>query len=205
MTGGGVCVENTAIAGLLAVTIPLHGDDRGWFKENWQTEKMAAAGLPPLDFVQQNVAFNRMAGVTRGIHAEPWNKYVSVACGSVFAAIVDLRKGAGFGTVSCHLLTPERALLIPVGCGNSYQVLEPATAYIYLTTGLWSSGMTYPAVSPLDPRLAIEWPIPAADAVLSAKDLAAPPLTDFVALGPEFGSGSGRPGSRAAAPGQGAA
>jgi dTDP-4-dehydrorhamnose 3,5-epimerase len=179
---GGVVVARTPIAGLLDVTIPVHGDDRGWFKENWQVEKMRAAGLPDLNFVQQNVAFNQLAGVTRGIHAEPWNKYVSVACGRVFAAIVDLREGENFGTVSCHELTPEHALLIPVGCGNSYQVLEPATAYIYLTTGLWSAGLTYPSVSPLDEQLAIQWPIPPAEAVLSEKDLSAAPLADFVPL-----------------------
>jgi dTDP-4-dehydrorhamnose 3,5-epimerase len=179
---GGVVVEQATIAGLLSVTIPVHGDDRGWFKENWQVEKMRAAGLPDLDFVQQNVAFNTTAGVTRGIHAEPWDKYVSVACGRVFAAIVDLREGDGFGTVSCHELTPDRALLIPKGCGNSYQVLEPATAYIYLTTGLWSPGLTYPAVSPLDAQLAIDWPIPAAQAVLSDKDLSAPPLAELTPL-----------------------
>ncbi|MCW2547813.1 MAG: dTDP-4-dehydrorhamnose reductase [Mycobacterium sp.] len=186
-----VVVTKTAIEGLLEITIPVHGDERGWFKENWQIEKMRAAGLPELAFVQQNVAFNRAAGVTRGIHAEPWDKYVSVACGRVYAAIVDLREGPGFGTVSGHELTPDKALLIPVGCGNSYQVLEPATAYIYLTTGLWSAGMTYPAVSPMDAELAIDWPLSGEQAVLSAKDLAAPPLAEFIPLGADFGSASG--------------
>jgi dTDP-4-dehydrorhamnose 3,5-epimerase len=184
---GGVAVESTAIDGLLSVTIPVHGDERGWFKENWQTEKMRAAGMPELDFVQQNVAFNKSAGVTRGIHAEPWYKYVSVACGKVFAAIVDLREGEAFGTVSCYELTPDRALLIPAGCGNSYQVLEPATAYIYLTTGLWSPQLTYPAVSPLDAELAIAWPLSGEQAVLSAKDTAAPPLAEFARLTADFG------------------
>ena len=183
----GVEVTKTAIEGLLEISIPVHGDERGWFKENWQVEKMRAAGLPELHFVQQNVAFNATAGVTRGIHAEPWDKYVSVACGRVYAAIVDLREGPNFGTVSGHELTPDKALLIPVGCGNSYQVLEPATAYIYLTTGLWSAGMTYPAVSPMDTELAIEWPLSGAHNVLSAKDLAAPPLAEFTPLGVDFG------------------
>jgi dTDP-4-dehydrorhamnose 3,5-epimerase len=184
----GVTVTKTAIEGLLEIGIPVHGDERGWFKENWQIEKMRAAGLPELNFVQQNVAFNATAGVTRGIHAEPWSKYVSVACGKVYAAIVDLREGPAFGTVSGHELTPEKALLIPVGCGNSYQVLEPATAYIYLTTGLWSAGMTYPAVSPMDPALGIEWPLSGEQNVLSAKDLAAAPLSEFTPLGADFGS-----------------
>ena len=185
----GVVVARTAIPNLLEVTIPVHGDERGWFKENWQAQKMVEAGLPKLDFVQQNVAFNAVAGVTRGIHAEPWQKYVSVASGRVFAAIVDLRAGAHFGTVVCRELTPERALLIPVGCGNSYQVLEPATAYIYLTTGLWSPGASYPGVSPLDPALGIDWPLSGEQAVMSAKDLAAPLLADFVPLTDEFGAG----------------
>jgi dTDP-4-dehydrorhamnose 3,5-epimerase len=183
----GVEVTKTAIEGLLEISIPVHGDERGWFKENWQVEKMRAAGLPDLDFVQQNVAFNATAGVTRGIHAEPWDKYVSVACGRVYAAIVDLREGPNFGTVSGHELTPDKALLIPVGCGNSYQVLEPATAYIYLTTGLWSAGMTYPAVSPMDSELAIEWPLSGEHNVLSAKDLGAPPLAEFTPLSADFG------------------
>ena len=142
---------------------------------------MRAAGLPELDFVQQNVAFNAAAGVTRGIHAEPWDKYVSVACGRVFAAIVELRDGPGFGTVVCRELTPDQALLIPAGCGNSYQVLEPATAYIYLTTGLWDPSIS---VSGASPRWIPRWPstgrCPASAAVLSAKDLAAPPLAEFV-------------------------
>ena len=184
----GVTVEQTPIDGLFSITIPVHGDERGWFKENWQVEKMRAAGLPELAFVQQNVAFNALAGVTRGIHAEPWHKYISVACGRVFAGIVDLRAGSGFGAVSCHEITPERALLIPPGCGNSYQVLEPATAYIYLTTGLWQAGLVYPGISPLDPALGIDWPIPAEEATLSDKDLKAPLLADFPPLGADFGS-----------------
>ena len=185
---GGVVVETTAIAGLFEITIPVHGDERGWFKENWQQLKMAAAGLPAMDFVQQNVAFNATAGVTRGVHAEPWHKYVSVACGKVFAAIVDLREGAGFGTVVSRELTPERALLIPPGCGNSYQVLEPATAYIYLTTGLWQPGMVYPGICPTDPALGIDWPLSGDAQVLSAKDIAAPPIAEFTPLTAAFGA-----------------
>ena len=51
-------VETTAIPGLLVLTIPVHGDARGWFKENWQREKMTAAGLPDFGPVQNNVSFN---------------------------------------------------------------------------------------------------------------------------------------------------
>ena len=86
-------VRATDIPGLLVIDLPVHGDNRGWFKENWQREKMRAAGLPDFDPVQNNISFNTSVGTTRGIHAEPWDKYVSVASGRIFGAWVDLRAG----------------------------------------------------------------------------------------------------------------
>ena len=51
-------VESTPIRGLLAVALDVNADARGWFKENWQREKMVAAGLPDFGPVQQNISFN---------------------------------------------------------------------------------------------------------------------------------------------------
>ncbi len=85
---------STNIPGMLVLDLPVHGDSRGWFKENWQREKMRALGLPDMGPVQNNISFNDEAGVTRGIHAEPWDKFISVACGRVFGAWVDLRPSA---------------------------------------------------------------------------------------------------------------
>ena len=87
-------VETTNIPGLLVLDLSVHGDNRGWFKENWQREKMVALGLPDRRWVQNNVSYNVGRGATRGIHAEPWDKFVSVATGSVFGAWVDLRAGS---------------------------------------------------------------------------------------------------------------
>ena len=39
----------------------VHDDARGWFKENWQREKMVALGLPDFGPVQNNVSFNAAA------------------------------------------------------------------------------------------------------------------------------------------------
>src|SRR6218665_2160169 len=85
--------HTTDVPGLVWFDLPVHGDNRGWFKENWQREKMVALGLPDFKPVQNNISFNVERGVTRGIHAEPWDKYVSVATGKVFGAWVDLREG----------------------------------------------------------------------------------------------------------------
>ena len=88
-----LAVAETGIVGLKVVDLAVHGDSRGWFKENWQREKMVAAGLPDFGPVQNNISFNQAVGVTRGIHAEPWDKYISIATGAVFGAWVDLRPG----------------------------------------------------------------------------------------------------------------
>ena len=89
----------TPIPGLAVFELPVHGDARGWFKENWQREKMTALGLPDFGPVQNNISFNDAVGTTRGIHAEPWDKWVSVATGRIFGAWVDLREGPSFGAV----------------------------------------------------------------------------------------------------------
>ncbi|RYQ17644.1 SDR family oxidoreductase [Bifidobacterium pseudolongum] len=39
-------VTETNIPGLLVFDLPVHGDNRSWFKENWQKAKMTALGLP---------------------------------------------------------------------------------------------------------------------------------------------------------------
>ena len=64
---------DTGIPGLVVLDLPVHGDNRGWFKENWQRAKMTALGVPDLRVVQNNVSFNAKRGVTRGRHAEPWD------------------------------------------------------------------------------------------------------------------------------------
>ena len=86
-----------AIPGMLEFDIPVHGDNRGWFKENFQKEKMLPLGFPESFFaegkLQNNVSFSRK-NVLRGLHAEPWDKYISVADGGkVLGSWVDLREG----------------------------------------------------------------------------------------------------------------
>src|SRR5258708_34989109 len=89
----------TSIPGLLIFDLAVHGDNRGWFKENWHREKKGRIGLPDFGPVQNNISYNLKRGTTRGIHAEPWAKFISVAKGRVFTAIVDLREGETFGRV----------------------------------------------------------------------------------------------------------
>src|SRR4051794_30814722 len=110
-----LAVHETPIPGLFVIDLVLHGDNRGWFKENYQKAKMEALGLPSFDIVQNNYSYNEEVGVTRGLHAEPWEKFISVANGKVFGAWSDLRKGPTFGqTFTCEI-TPDKAIFVPRG------------------------------------------------------------------------------------------
>lgn len=174
--GNALCTNATAIPGLMLVDLPVHGDNRGWFKENWQREKMVEAGLPDFRPVQNNVSFNNAVGTTRGIHAEPWDKYISVATGRIFGAWVDLRSGPTFGTAFTAEIDPSRAVFVPRGVGNAFQTLEPNTAYTYLVNDHYSPSASYTSVNLADESLAIEWPIPLDHAKFSDKDRLHPRL-----------------------------
>ncbi len=180
-------VEKTTIPGLLILSLPVHGDNRGWFKENWQNAKMNALGLPEFGPVQNNISFNAKRGVTRGIHAEPWDKYISVGYGRIFGAWVDLREGDSFGTVFTAEIDPSKAIFVPRGVGNSFQALDDNTVYTYLVNDHWTqeAQSLYAALNLADKTVAIDWPIPLAQAELSDKDKLNPSLADVKPMQPK--------------------
>lgn len=179
-------VEQTTIPGMLLFDLPVHGDSRGWFKENWQREKKIAIGLPDFGPVQNNISFNAEKGVTRGIHAEPWDKYISVASGKIFGAWVDLRQGDSFGTVFTAEIDSTKAIFVPRGVGNAFQALEDNTVYTYLVNDHWSAEAQaqYTFLNLADKTADIHWPIPLAKAELSEKDKQHPMLKDVKPMPP---------------------
>ena len=184
---GQLAVRQSVIPGLYVIDLVLHGDNRGWFKENYQREKMEALGLPHFEIVQNNFSFNAEKGVTRGLHAEPWDKYTSLANGRAFCAWVDLRGGDSFGKVFTMEITPDTAVFVPRGVANSYQTLEPNVTYTYLVNAHWSPDAQYASVNMFDPALGIKWPISQDQAVISDKDANNPLLKDLKPM--EFNNG----------------
>jgi dTDP-4-dehydrorhamnose 3,5-epimerase/reductase len=175
----------TPIAGLVVYDLPVFGDNRGWFKENWQREKMRAIGLPDFGPVQNNISFSKR-GSTRGIHAEPWDKYISLASGKVFAYWVDIREDSTtYGKVHYEEIDPTKAVYVPAGVANGFQTLEDNTAYSYLVNDHWSADAKYANVSLFDESLAIPYPIPLSEAEVSDKDKTHPPLKDVKPLKPK--------------------
>jgi len=172
----------TNIPGVVVFDLPVHGDNRGWFKENWQRQKMTALGLPDFGPVQNNISFNEKRGTTRGIHGEPWDKYVSVASGKIFGAWVDLREGESFGQVFTLEMDPSKAIYIPRGVANAFQTLEDNTVYTYLVNDHWSPDGKYSFLNLADETSAINWPIPLDEAELSEKDKNHPRLADVTPI-----------------------
>ncbi len=173
----------TEIPGLLVLDASLMPDDRGYFQEKFHKAKLIAAGLPKtFEAVQQNITLNHKAGVTRGMHAEPWDKYVSVVTGKVFCAFADLRKGKTFGKVVTVEVTPTKAVFVPRGVAASYQCLEPNTYYIYSMSDHPSADTKYTGVNLADKELDIKWPIALNKAIISERDQNQPPLGEVQAL-----------------------
>ncbi|QPK83427.1 sugar nucleotide-binding protein [Corynebacterium qintianiae] len=155
----------TPIDGLEIHPLTLHADNRGWFKENWSGQRLRP--------VQNNISFNARRGATRGMHAEPWDKWVSVATGRVFAAWVDLREGsATFGEKFGIEIGPDTAVFVPRGVANGFQALEDATTYTYLVNARYNPNGAYAYCSYGE----IDWPLEPTE--LSEADQKHPPLAD---------------------------
>ena len=165
--------HQTSIPGLVWFDVTHVDDDRGYFQEKYQKVKLVAAGLPDgFNVVQTSLSYNKEPGVTRGFHAEPWDKYICVVTGKVFAAYVDLRKLNTFGKVVYIEITPDKAVFLPQGVANSFQTIEPETYYLYSVNKLWSADNydQYCFVNLADPDLNVPWPIGLDKAIISERD-----------------------------------
>lgn len=168
------------IPGLLILEVTSVGDSRGWFQEKYQKAKLVESGVPQdFNVVQTNISYNKDAGVIRGFHAEPWDKYISVISGEVFCAYVDLRKGSTFGKKVTLELDNNKAVFLPRGVANAFQTLSE-TYYIYSVNDHWSKENydRYTYVNLGDPDIAISWPIALNDSTMSERDRNHPMLKD---------------------------
>ena len=152
------------------------GDERGFFFESFNHDRMAAEGLPQPAFVQGNVSAS-VRGVLRGLHYQwpkPQGKYVSVVQGEVWDVAVDIRRGSPrFGQWTAVLLSAEnkRHFWIPEGFAHGFVTLSEQAVFTYLCTATYDA-QADAGIRWDDPALAIDWPV--SDPVLSAKDAAAP-------------------------------
>jgi dTDP-4-dehydrorhamnose 3,5-epimerase len=164
----------TPIEGVVLIEPQVFGDARGFFMETWQEQKFKAAGIDAA-YVQDN--HSRSSRWTlRGLHLQvehTQGKLVRVALGSVYDAVVDLRRGSpSFGASWGVELSADnhRMLWVPPGLAHGILITSESADFLYKCTDFYSPEHER-TLAWDDPALGIRWPLPpGVSPQLSAKD-----------------------------------
>jgi dTDP-4-dehydrorhamnose 3,5-epimerase len=165
-------VIRTDIPDVVIVEPRVFNDPRGFFKETFQRNRYAEAGIGA-DFVQDNISRSRR-GTLRGLHIQikhPQAKLVQALSGRIFDVAVDLRRNSPtFGRWVGAELSDEnhRQMYIPPGFAHGFCVMSDAADLFYKCSDFY-----YPEHERTllwnDPDVGIRWPLEI-DPVLSDKD-----------------------------------
>ncbi|MFD1329675.1 dTDP-4-dehydrorhamnose 3,5-epimerase [Mycoplana ramosa] len=174
-------IRPLALDGLLEIRPRKFGDDRGFFSETWNAQKLSDLGID-LQFMQDNHSYSAARGIVRGLHYQlsPYaqDKLIRVVRGAIFDVAVDVRKGSPTFGKWCGIRISAadwNQLLMPKGFAHGYLTLEPETEVIYKVTNPYSPSHER-TIRYDDEDIGIEWPLPASQVQLSEKDRSAPPL-----------------------------
>ncbi len=155
------------------------GDDRGFFSETFNRERMRDGGVAT-DWMQDNQSYSAEPFTLRGLHyQEPpfaQAKLVRVLRGRILDVAVDIRRGSpSFGRWVALELSAEdfNQILVPAGFAHGFLTLVPDTEVFYKVSAPYS-GAHDRSIRFDDPDFAIRWPLDGRTPVLSAKDEAAP-------------------------------
>jgi dTDP-4-dehydrorhamnose 3,5-epimerase len=178
----------TRISGPVLIQPSVFGDERGFFVETYRRQWHAEVGIPAADeFIQDNHS-RSTKGVVRGMHFHVGAgvaKLVRCARGHILDVVVDLRCGSpSYGEWEGFELDDEsmRILYVPVGFAHGYCVLSEVADVIYKQTAYYDPAIER-GIAWNDPDVAVRWPLPEAELVVSPRDSAAPSLSE---LAPEL-------------------
>ncbi len=168
-------VFQTKIPGLFMIKPKIFEDERGFFFESYNEDKMKQNGINTR-FVQDNQSTSSY-GVIRGLHyqARPYSqaKIIRVLQGEILDVALDIRiKSPAFGKwESFHLNEKNNMqLYIPQGFAHGFSVLSNSAVILYKCSHFYhpesEKGILYN-----DPELNIDWEIPSTKHIISEKDL----------------------------------
>jgi dTDP-4-dehydrorhamnose 3,5-epimerase len=173
----GAPFAKVAQTGLVVIEPRVFRDQRGFFLENFHTEKFATAGINE-PFVQDNHSLSA-ANVLRGMHYQiqrTQGKLVRAIRGQVFDVAVDLRRnsatyGHWFGT----LLTDQnfRMLYVPPGFAHGFCAHTDDTEIQYKCTDLYAPEFERTLIWN-DPAVGITWPV--TEPIMADRDRQGKPL-----------------------------
>lgn len=177
-------VIKTSIEGVFVIEPKVFGDERGYFLESFNAKEFQEKTGIDVTFVQDNESKSKY-GVLRGMHFQvpPYtqSKLVRVVKGKVLDVVVDIRKGSPtYGKYEMCELTEEnhRQFFVPKGMAHGFAVLSEEAIFQYKCDDFYHPEAEG-AIAWDDPNIAIQWPIPSEDVILSEKDKHHPCLKDF--------------------------
>jgi dTDP-4-dehydrorhamnose 3,5-epimerase len=176
----------TRISGPVLIEPSVFADDRGFFMESYRRSWHAELGIPVDDeFIQDNHS-RSSRGVVRGMHFHVGAgaaKLVRCSRGRILDVVVDLRRGSPtFGEWEDFELDDEqmRILYVPVGFAHGFCVLSDIADVNYKQTAYFDMSIER-GIAWDDPDIAVRWPLPSQELIVSARDAQAPLLRDLAA------------------------
>ena len=166
--------HRTPIADVVLIEPQVFGDARGFFMETWQQFEFVEAGIEAT-FVQDNHSRSTQ-WTLRGMHFQvehTQGKLVRVTSGSVYDAVVDLRRSSPtFGRWWAIELSAENhhMLWVPAGLAHGILITSEYADFLYKCTDVYSPTHER-SLAWDDPTVGIDWPLPPGVAPkLSPKD-----------------------------------
>jgi dTDP-4-dehydrorhamnose 3,5-epimerase len=179
-------IQSFPIDGIKLIRPRRIADARGYFAATYVRSEFVAAGIDH-EFVQDNESRSRATGTIRGLHFQirPFaqTKLVRVLRGRILDAVVDLRRSSPSYGKHLAIELSEAAgeqLLVPAGFAHGFCTLEPETMVLYKVDNVYSAEHDR-GVYWADASLGIQWPVAAADAVVSERDRGLPKFRELPA------------------------
>ena len=168
-----------SVAGAYLLDSPVHGDERGLFREWFKETDLTASGVT---FEVRQANLSRSArGVVRGLHYSlaPQGQAKLVTCveGTLDEVIVDIRLGSPtFGAVVYLELNASdgASLYVPAGTAHGFCVISQNASLAYLLSSPYNPQFEF-EINPMDQAVAVPWRL-SGPAILATKDADAPSL-----------------------------
>lgn len=177
-------VLTSRLPGVIVIEPTAFPDARGFFCETYRHSWQAEVGIPVQEsFIQDNHS-RSTRGVVRGMHfhiGAGVAKLVRCARGRILDVLVDLRRGSPtYGQWEGFELDDEgmRTLYVPVGFAHGFCVLSDVADVIYKQTAYYDPAVER-GIAWNDPQVAIQWPLPVEELIVSERDSKAPTLAEF--------------------------
>ena len=172
-------IHQLPLTGAALVEVQPYSDHRGIFARFFCARELSDL-IKDRQIVNVNYSRTSRVGAVRGMHYQrpPHQEMKLVRCigGAVYDVLVDLRRGSStFLQWHGEILSADNQhmLCIPEGFAHGFQVLQPESELMYLTTQFYVPG-SEGGIRYDDPAVGVKWPCEVTE--VSEKDLGHPLL-----------------------------